>query len=33
MDEMMPAIQEAYVIAKRNNRKYTKKYRRHKDGE
>lgn len=33
MDEMMPAIQKAYVIAKRNNRKYTKKYRRHKDGE
>lgn len=29
MDEMMLAIQEAYVIAKRNNRKYTpKKYRR-----
>lgn len=28
MDEMMLAIQEAYVIAKRNNRKYTpKKYR------
>jgi len=29
MDEMMLAIQEAYVIAKKNNKKYTpKKYRR-----
>lgn len=32
MDEMMLAIQEAYVIAKRNNRKYTpKKYRKSND--
>lgn len=32
MDEMMLAIQEAYVIAKRNNKKYTpKKYRKNPD--
>lgn len=34
MDEMMRAIQEAYVIAKRNNQKYTpKKYRKKKEAE
>lgn len=34
MDEMMLAIQEAYIIAKRNNQKYTpKKYRKNTGGE